>query len=213
MIRRLADLAGSLMGHVLTRIRRARVGTGSRVDWWRIRSLRHGSIQIGSGSMVRCRVDFDGAGGTVQIGDRSYVGASHLVCHSRIGIGSDVLISWGVTVIDHDSHSLHWQQRAQDVSRWMQGKKDWTHVNTAPVEIADKAWIGYGATILKGVTIGEGAVVAACSVVTRSIPPYTLAAGNPARVLRSLQVADADQASAGGAAVPGASVELLSGSQ
>ena len=66
------------------------------------------------------------------------------------------------------------------------GEKDWAHVKVAPVSIADKAWIGFNATILKGVTVGEGAVIAACAVVTKPVPPWTVAAGNPARVIREL---------------------------
>jgi acetyltransferase-like isoleucine patch superfamily enzyme len=53
-------------------------------------------------------------------------------------------------------------------------------LHTAPVIIADNAWIGMNATILKGVTIGENSVVAAGSVVTKSVPPNTVVAGNPA---------------------------------
>ena len=66
------------------------------------------------------------------------------------------------------------------------GRKNWKHVAHAPVRVKDKAWIGFNVSILKGVTIGEGAVIGACSVVTRDIPPYALAVGNPAKVIRSL---------------------------
>jgi acetyltransferase-like isoleucine patch superfamily enzyme len=54
------------------------------------------------------------------------------------------------------------------------------------VKIEDKAWIGFNASILKGVTIGEGVVVAAGSVVTKSVPAWTVVAGNPARVTREI---------------------------
>ena len=57
----------------------------------------------------------------------------------------------------------------------------------APITIEDKVWIGFGVNILKGVTIGEGAVIGACSVVTKDIPPYAVAVGNPARVVRNLK--------------------------
>ena len=142
--------------------------------------------------MVFCRIDFDSPQGQVLIGDRCYLGASHLVCHTSITIGNDVIVSWGVTVVDHDSHSLLWEERANDVADWMDGKKDWSNVNIAPVVICDKVWIGFGASILKGIVIGEGAVVGAGSVVTRNVAPYSVVGGNPARVLRSLAKDDSE---------------------
>jgi len=59
-------------------------------------------------------------------------------------------------------------------------------VATAPVKISNKAWIGVRAIVLKGVTIGEGAVVGAGSIVTSDVPPWTIVAGNPARIIRPL---------------------------
>ena len=96
-------------------------------------------------------------------------------------------MSWGVTIVDHDFHSTDWTKRENDVREWRRGRKVWDHVAHAPVTIADKVWIGFNVSVLKGVTIEEGAVVGACSVVTRDIPAYSLAAGNPARVIRTLR--------------------------
>jgi galactoside O-acetyltransferase len=73
------------------------------------------------------------------------------------------------------------------VRDWARGRKEWDHIAHAPVAISNRAWIGFNVSILKGVTIGEGAVVGACSVVTRDVPPYSLVAGNPARVVRTLR--------------------------
>jgi galactoside O-acetyltransferase len=64
--------------------------------------------------------------------------------------------------------------------------KDWSNVHHAPIVIRDKAWIGFGAIVLKGVTIGEGAVVGAGSVVTKDVPDWTVVGGNPAQVLYSI---------------------------
>jgi galactoside O-acetyltransferase len=122
----------------------------------------------------------------VSIGDRCFIGASVLVCHTNITLGDDVVISWGVTIVDHDSHSLNWDERKNDILDWAQGRKDWSHVAIAPVHIERRAWIGFGVSIMKGVRIGEGAVIGAGSVVTRDVPAYCVAAGNPARVVRQL---------------------------
>lgn len=168
---------------------RIEVGPGSRIRWWSLRHIRGGDVRIGRDCIVHCRIDFDSPGGAVRMGDRCYVGNSHLVCHTGITLGDDVIISWGVTVVDHNSHSIDWAQRRSDVADWMQGIKRWDHVPVAPVRIGSKAWIGFGATILKGVTIGEGAVVGAQSVVTKDVAPYTVVAGNPARVIRHLSEA------------------------
>lgn len=101
-------------------------------------------------------------------------------------MGDDVVISWGVTIVDHNSHSLSWPERANDVLDWGRGTKDWQNVKIAQVQIDNKVWIGFNAIILKGVAIGEGAIVAAGAVVTKDVPPYSVVAGNPARVIRTL---------------------------
>jgi galactoside O-acetyltransferase len=104
----------------------------------------------------------------------------------RVEIGDDVMLSWGVTVVDHNSHSLVARERATDVEQWLRGRKDWTGIKIAPVEIRQRAWLGFNVAVLPGVVIGEGAIVGACAVVTRSVPAWTIVAGNPARVLREL---------------------------
>lgn len=159
---------------------------GSRINWQALRHTRGGRVSVGRDSIVHCRMAFDHPDGQISIGDRCFIGASLLVCHTGIRIGNDVIISWGVTIVDHDSHSLRWEDRRTDVANWMAGSKDWSAINIAPVTIADKAWIGFGASVLKGVTIGEGSVIAANTVVTRDVAPYTLVAGNPGRVIRAL---------------------------
>jgi acetyltransferase-like isoleucine patch superfamily enzyme len=95
--------------------------------------------------------------------------SNHLAidCYSSISIGNGVGIGKGVSIRDGDGHSVD-------------GKEE----TSAPIVIEDFAWIAFNATILKGVRIGSGAVVAAGAVVTKDVPPNTLVGGVPARVLK-----------------------------
>jgi acetyltransferase-like isoleucine patch superfamily enzyme len=163
-----------------------KVGRRTLIAWRRINNLRGNSLVIGEDSIVHADISFEDAGGEIRIGNRCFLGRSHLVCYRSLLIGDDVIMSWGVTIVDHDSHSIDWDKRRDDVRDWSKGRKDWKYVPHAGVVVKDKAWIGFKVSILKGVTVGEGAVIGACSVVTRDIPPYVVAAGNPARVVRSL---------------------------
>jgi acetyltransferase-like isoleucine patch superfamily enzyme len=143
-------------------------------------------LSIGRHSIIEGDVFFEKENASFRVGDRTFIGASIFSCAEKIQIGDDVLIAFGVVIADHDSHALDFAHRRNDVCLWHEGKKDWTHVKTAPVIVGDKAWIGMNALILEGVTVGEGAVVGAGAVVTRDVPRWTLVAGNPARVVRAL---------------------------
>lgn len=147
---------------------------------------KESTLDIGADSICQASITYDRCIAKVTIGHRSYVGRSSLVTAEEIAIGDDVLISWGVTIVDHDSHSLDFAKRSSDVVDWKNNRKDWTHVPCAPVLIEDKVWIGFNSIILKGNKVGEGSVVAAGSVVTKDVPSWSLVAGSPARVIRSL---------------------------
>ena len=62
----------------------------------------------------------------------------------------------------------------------------WTHSDSKPITIEDNVWIGENAVILKGVQIGRGSIIACNAVVTKDVPPYTIAAGNPARIVKDI---------------------------
>ena len=151
-------------------------------------------LTIGDGGVIDSSFVFETETGTITVGDRVHIGGgTQLISRNQISIGNDVIIAWNCTIYDHNSHSTHSAGRSMDVTRehtnLKEGRpvlfdKDWSVVRDAPIIIGDKAWIGFGVTILKGVTIGEGAVIGAGSVVTHDIPPYTVAAGNPATVIR-----------------------------
>jgi acetyltransferase-like isoleucine patch superfamily enzyme len=145
------------------------------------------SLTIGENSIVEAKIVFERDDARVTIGERTFIGSSLLDCATKIVIGDDVLISFGATITDHDSHSTNFEHRKNDVLMWRQGRKDWTHVHSRPVTIGNKAWVGMHSIILEGVNIGEGAIIGAGSVVTRDVAPYTIVAGNPARVIRSVE--------------------------
>jgi len=186
MLRRLlAKLLDFFLGWKSRQSGGVSVGRRSNIAWRYIRNVSGNRLSIGEDSIIHANITFEDIGGEMRIGSRTFVGRSNLICYRNISIGDDVLMSWGITVVDHDSHSLEWNERNNDVLEWGRGRKDWQHVAHAPVVVADKAWIGFNVSVLKGVTIGEGAVIGACSVVTGDIPPYSVAMGNPARVVRS----------------------------
>ena len=113
------------------------------------------------------------------IGDRSHCGANFTVSvGADVIIGNDVLIANRVSIYAYDHHPLDALERRQG--------KPAPASSSRSVRIGDRAWICAGVFVMKGVTIGEGGVVAAGSVVTSDVPPYTLVAGNPARPIRHL---------------------------
>lgn len=109
----------------------------------------------------------------LRIGAHTYVqDRTHINCYDSVTIGEHCAISWDVEILDTDIHT-QLDEDGQPLGR------------TASVLIEDRVWIGTHAIILKGVTIGHDSIVAAGSVVTRPIPPCSVCAGNPAKVIRS----------------------------
>lgn len=132
-------------------------------------------------------------GGQLEIGDRVIVNeGTRLICASGITIGSDVLISWGCTIVDSNMHSLDSKERLKDTksarkaieSHTMGKNVDYSSVKSSPIVIKDRAWIGFNSIIMKGVTIGEGAIIGAGSVVTKDVPDYAVVGGNPAQIIK-----------------------------
>jgi len=155
------------------------------------------SLKIGKDSLIGCGFVYESEQGLILIGERTFINSGTiLISRSLIEIGNDVTIAWGVTIYDHDAHSLDWRERRKDLqddrdnilfNNSIFTRSNWDRVKTRPIKICDKVWIGFNVIILKGVIIGEGAVVAAGAVVTKSVPPYTVVAGNPARVVKNIE--------------------------
>ena len=173
-------------------------GAGTLVDQLyidvRLRPEARPYVITGENCLLSGSYVFERGVGAVTVGSNTSIGNQCLLICSQeagISIGSHAMLSWGVTITDTDAHSLDPEIRKMDAYAWKIGVengkigayKDWGNVVCKPVTIGDKAWVGFGASILKGVTIGTGAIVAAKAVVTRDVAPYTIVGGNPGRFL------------------------------
>lgn len=148
-----------------------------------------GAIRLGAFTHLRGELLTYWNGGEIVIGSNGYVGdGTRIWSQASVRIGDDVLISHLVDIHDSDGHPIDAEDRVLDGRSILQGKGYLTPTKTrsAPIVIGDRVWIGFKASILKGVTIGEGAIVAAGAVVTKDVPPYSVVAGNPAVVIRAL---------------------------
>ncbi len=122
--------------------------------------------------------------GYIEIGDYSYISSACLAASLKIIIGKYVFIAGGVTIVDTDFHPLDPAARIADTiaispvgSKALRPRFD-----SSPVIIDDEVWIGFNATILKGVRIGKGAVIQPGAVVLKDIPPGAVVSGNPAQI-------------------------------
>jgi len=153
------------------------------------------ALEIGDRCVLSNEFVFESAGGKVTLGDGVFINSgTKVISRSSIDIGNGVMISWGCLIYDHDSHSVSYLDRIADHNQVlidfprgnMIANKDWSKVAAAPIRICEYAWLGFDVVVLKGVTIGEGAIVGARAVVTKDIPPWAIAAGNPARVVKEM---------------------------
>ena len=126
-------------------------------------------VHIGRGNAIRCHE------GYLRVGDKVVFGTNDCVnCYLDVEIGDDCIVGDQVYIGDFD-------HRFRDLSTPIRKQG----IVTAPVRIENDCWVGEKASIMRGVTVGRGSVIGAGSVVTRDVPPYSVAAGNPARVIRS----------------------------
>lgn len=155
-----------------------------------IRSKHRPAVVLGEHVSLYAGCSFSlGPNGRCTVGDFTLLNGALIMAEELIEIGSHVLISWNVGIADSDFHPLDPAKRLQDtyaLAPFYENRPPRPALKTAPVKICDGAWIGMGAVILKGVTIGENSVVAAGAVVTKSVPPNCVVAGNPATIVKQL---------------------------
>ena len=157
----------------------------------KLRSKKPRAVVIGKHVSCYAGCSFSvGENGQCTIGDFTLLNGALIMADEKIEIGSYCLVSWNVGIADSDFHPLEPAQRlvdAQALAPYFKDRPPRPKLRTAPVKIANNVWIGMNAVILKGVTIGENCVVAAGSVVTKSVPPNTVVAGNPAIIVKAFK--------------------------
>ena len=145
-------------------------------------------IQIGNHCEINGKLKVS-PNGRIIIGDYTIVNvATEIGSEEEITIGDHVIISRDVTIFDNNNHPTDPDVRIQLCeSGFYSALWAWDRSAHSPVHIGSNVWIGQSSTILKGVTIGTGSIIAASAVVTKDVPPYCIAAGNPAKIVKRLR--------------------------
>ena len=185
-------LLGALYRLRLLGNRRVRMGQGVRLIGVPLVDLRGNSrLVLGNGVLlnssnrgyfaalygpVKLFADHDGA--SITIGDHTRIHGSCIHAYNSVSIGRNCLIAANTVIVDSDGHDPFPSAIEDRLPTQKVG---------VPVVIEDNVWIGMNCIILKGVCIGTGSVIGAGSVVRRSIPPFSLASGNPSTVVRRVE--------------------------
>jgi len=148
-------------------------------------------VEYGRGASTYLGTMFDvGPSGRVKLGDYALVHGARIICDSEVLVGDYALISWNVVLMDTyrvPEDPAH-RRKELELVPTRQPRLAAAPVETKPIRIERNVWIGFDACVLPGVTIGEGSIVGAKSVVNADVPPFTIVAGNPARVIRQIPV-------------------------
>ena len=147
------------------------------------------AASFGRGSSAYRQTIIDtGKAGFISIGDFTMLNNMQIISDSRVEIGSHCLFSWNVLIMDTRRVPLSMIKRRELLTRAMSIGMRWpdSEVRSEPITIGDNVWIGFDSVVMPGVTIGRDSVIGARSVVFDDIPERTIAAGNPARTIRSI---------------------------
>ena len=146
------------------------------------------AIEIGAFTHIRGELLTFGHGGKITIGDYCYVGEQTRIWSAMsINIGNRVLLAHNVNIFDNLTHPINSKERHEQFKAIItSGHPKKINLSESPIVISDDVWIGCLSIVLPGITIGEGAIIGAGSVVTKDVPSWTIVAGNPAKVIREI---------------------------
>lgn len=127
---------------------------------------------IGRNSVVEDYATVNNMVGDIEIGDNTRIGIGNVII-GPVSVGNNVNLAQNVTVsgLDHNYEDVNYSISSQGVS-------------TSQIVIEDDVWVGANSVITKGIRIGSHSVVAACSLVNKDVPPFSIVGGNPARLLK-----------------------------
>jgi len=148
---------------------------------------KNAKICVGNDCLINGRLVAEIENSLIDIKDNVFIGGNTIIdCKQEIIIEDNVLVSYECVIFDHDSHSVISSERKNDLNDFKNNSLKWGKVKSKKILIKKNAWICARSMILKGVTIGEGSIVAAGSVVTEDVPDYSLVAGNPAKFIKEV---------------------------
>lgn len=153
------------------------------------RSRKRVGLRIGRGASVYKGTMFDvGPEGEVTIGTFAMLHGVRLICDARVEIGDFTVMSWNVVLADN----FRIPDERDDRRRLLESvaaapaRRPQAPVSPRPTRLGANVWIGHDAVVMPGVVVGDGSIVGARSVVCGDVPPFSVAVGNPARVVRRL---------------------------
>ena len=164
----------------------------SSLSFERYRSREPVGVSIANGAAAYLPTSFDlGVKGSVWLGECAMLNGPRILCDGAVGIGAYCLVSWNVVMMDTYRVPVDPASRRAELERVSKLPAGERFLDAGgpprPITVGDNVWVGFDAVVLPGVTIGEGSVVGARSVVNQDVPAYSIAVGNPARVVKSIK--------------------------
>jgi hypothetical protein len=147
-------------------------------------------VRLGPGASAYIGTVFDvGTRGQVSLGAYTLAVGVRIICDAEVTVGDYTLMSWNVVLMDSYRLSRDPVIRRGELERLARSHPRRLEAQgpARPIHIGANVWLGFEVCVLPGVTVGDGAIVGARSVVMEDVAPYTVVAGNPARIIRYLE--------------------------